>query len=319
MEERITKDIIKASESIRKKYRLLKRGLVEEEETRRKQFEPLLKPLETLIDLTEERENPSAEKKIKITDAGVNTDIKKRGRAREKSPNLTGLVEHVYESPGEASKAWDEWNSTLSRYGPLASHYLTSFLLDSHDSFDTTFGVRASERGTSWSIGNKHIEFAKDDSVHVGSNMFSGTKGLYELLFKKFPIKDEIKETDKRAYKQILELSSAHKQGYFPNARIASSGGHKYTQFISPLFKKSMATIQDPNEDELVSEDEGTSFGGGGYLPVTRNKIDYIYWNDPNELVARLYLLKSAEEAGNNGLSGEIASIEEELREEGII
>jgi hypothetical protein len=46
---------------------------------------------------------------------------------------------------------------------------------------------------------------------------------------------------------------------------------------------------------------------------------DYIYWNDPNELVERLQLLRASKRAGNTGLVNEIANIEEELREEGYI
>ena len=52
---------------------------------------------------------------------------------------------------------------------------------------------------------------------------------------------------------------------------------------------------------------------------MTDNKIDYIHWNDPNELVERLALLIASEKAGNGGHKAEIASIEEELREDNFI
>lgn len=58
---------------------------------------------------------------------------------------------------------------------------------------------------------------------------------------------------------------------------------------------------------------------GKGLLSVTKNKIDYIYFDDPNEIVERLLLLKSAELAGNSGLNNEIISIEEELKERDLI
>lgn len=45
----------------------------------------------------------------------------------------------------------------------------------------------------------------------------------------------------------------------------------------------------------------------------------YLYWNDPSELVNRLYLLHCARRAGNNSVNNEILSIEEELRESGYI
>lgn len=61
------------------------------------------------------------------------------------------------------------------------------------------------------------------------------------------------------------------------------------------------------------------SKSGEGLLSVSKNKIDYIYFDDPNEIVERLLLLKSADLAGNSGLNNEIISIEEELKERGII
>ena len=46
---------------------------------------------------------------------------------------------------------------------------------------------------------------------------------------------------------------------------------------------------------------------------------DYVYWDDPNELVDRLRLLVAEQEAGNNFHANEINSIIEELREGGYI
>ena len=54
-------------------------------------------------------------------------------------------------------------------------------------------------------------------------------------------------------------------------------------------------------------------------MMLTDNKIDYVRWNDPNELVDRLRLLESSLQAGNNAHDNEILSIIEELREAGII
>lgn len=49
---------------------------------------------------------------------------------------------------------------------------------------------------------------------------------------------------------------------------------------------------------------------GKGLLNVSKNKIDYVYFDDPNELVERLLLRKSANLAGNSGLQNGIVSIE---------
>ncbi|XP_066585314.1 uncharacterized protein [Prorops nasuta] len=46
---------------------------------------------------------------------------------------------------------------------------------------------------------------------------------------------------------------------------------------------------------------------------------DYVYWNNPNELVNRLKLLIASKNAGHTNHDNEIISIIEELREDGII
>ena len=49
------------------------------------------------------------------------------------------------------------------------------------------------------------------------------------------------------------------------------------------------------------------------------SRPDYIYWDDPNELVDRLRLLMASQAAGNPSHNNEILSIIEELREAKIL
>ena len=49
------------------------------------------------------------------------------------------------------------------------------------------------------------------------------------------------------------------------------------------------------------------------------NAIDYVHWDDPNELVDRLRLLDASHRAGNNAHDNEMLSIIEKLREAGLI
>ena len=86
-------------------------------------------------------------------------------------------------------------------------------------------------------------------------------------------------------------------KGYNPGAPVSSNRHSKYTKIIKPLFQ----------------------IGGDGLRQVTGNKIDYVYWNDPNELVNRLRLLWLSRIAGNTNVHNEIESIIEELRECKII
>jgi hypothetical protein len=54
-------------------------------------------------------------------------------------------------------------------------------------------------------------------------------------------------------------------------------------------------------------------------LEYNSNNIDYVYWDDPNELVDRLRLLMASTEAGNTSLNNEQLSIIKELIETGVI
>ena len=55
------------------------------------------------------------------------------------------------------------------------------------------------------------------------------------------------------------------------------------------------------------------------YMVTSNSPIDYVHWDDPNELVDRLRLLMAERQAGNPSHDNEIQSIIEELREAEII
>jgi len=109
-------------------------------------------------------------------------------------------------------------------------------------------------------------------------------------------------------YKSILMATSAHKRKYDAQARLNSNKGYKYKQIIAPL---------------MSIESKKNKSGTGVFMPramtLTDNKIDYVHWDDPNELVDRLRLLDASHRAGHNAHDNEILSILEELREAGLI
>jgi len=176
-------------------------------------------------------------------------------------------------------------------FGILASKYLSNYLRKNNIT-DSTYGLRRED--DKFYIGNKEVEIANDDIV-IDDKFYKGTKGLWELLTLKEPI--NYNDDDIKVYKEILELTSAHLKRYKLGAPLSSNKHSKYTNIIKPLF---------------------TSLGSG-LREVTNNKMDYIYWDNPNELVDRLRLLYLSKLAGNTGVNNEIDSIIEELRESGII
>jgi len=187
-----------------------------------------------------------------------------------------------------------------THYGPLGQKYLGAVLSGKKSvNIDSVYGVYFNDDGTM--IGNKRIELDKNDNIFIDGKKYPGTVGLYELIFMKFPNESSYTNIDKQYYKSILLLTNAHKRDYNAQNQIKSNKGHKYKNIIAPLLGKKIGQ------------------GIPRTVILNDNKIDYIHWNDPNELVDRLRLLEASRHAGHNAHDNEILSIIEELREAGLI
>ena len=73
----------------------------------------------------------------------------------------------------------------------------------------------------------------------------------------------------------------------------------------------------------LYKKMENSPYSGEGIpkykIANPESNIDIVYWDYPNELVDRLRLLVSEQQAGNKIHTNEILSITEDLREAGYI
>ena len=101
---------------------------------------------------------------------------------------------------------------------------------------------------------------------------------------------------DLKNYQKIILKTNAFRKYYQANNKIEGNRSKKYKQIIAPFFGDGIDLMQ-----------------------INNKKIDYVYWNDINELVQRLRLLIASQSAGNTGHANEINSIIEELREAKII
>lgn len=92
--------------------------------------------------------------------------------------------------------------------------------------------------------------------------------------------------------------------------RIKSSVGNKYMNYIRPMLIKN--TILKTKAGSGIEK---------FFKIYTKSPVEYVYWNDVNELKERLLLLLGEYEAGNDSpqIHNEIMNIIEELREENII
>ncbi|KYN13316.1 hypothetical protein ALC57_14496 [Trachymyrmex cornetzi] len=197
-----------------------------------------------------------------------------------------------------------------SQLGLLGQVYVNTLLIgNARNEIDLVYGVYFDQNGTM--LGNKKFDVDTDDIIIIDGERYKGTLGLYELIFKKIPNDAIYTENDKQTYKHILLTTNAHRRDNNARMPIKSNKGHKYKNIIAPLL--------------VTRSVSGTSIGSGiktnipSAVRLTDNEIDYVHWDDPNELVDRLQLLDASRRAGNNAHDNEILSIIEELRETGLI
>ena len=140
-----------------------------------------------------------------------------------------------------------------------------------------------------YKIRKKKINLV-DNTLTIEDAVYTLTPGLVNLIFSKTP--KLYTDNDLKTYKTILIQSSAYLTADGTKIR---QGGKKYKDIIKNLFPS------------------------GSGLSMNLQSHNYIFWNNPNELVSRLRLLLASKKAGNTGVSNEILSIYEELREAGLI
>ncbi|KAL6268030.1 hypothetical protein P5V15_001112 [Pogonomyrmex californicus] len=83
---------------------------------------------------------------------------------------------------------------------------------------------------------------------------------------------------------------NAHRRGHSTYNPIMGNKGYKYINIIAPLvstYKKSSKKSADIGNIPSA-------------MKLNDNKIDYVHWDDPNELMDRLRLLDASHRADNN-------------------
>lgn len=206
-------------------------------------------------------------------------------------------------------------------------------------------GVNYNVHTSEMILGNKQLDFnAKGDIVVDSTNIFPGTDGLYELLFKKDPDPNAYSKEDARTYVDLLHATNALYRGNDSDNQLQGVRSDKYKFIIKPILnkeRKRKRTLSEGRQKLLDAVEQAgvlnrskswtepyfpptsytatTGSGFDGKLTVENKPYRYMYWDDPNELIDRLGLLLASRRAGNTSHENEIASIEEELREADII
>ena len=307
------KELSAIKKAIKRKVAALKVGAMENAVQFEKTYRPIIEPLQQIA-------SASSIPASTLPQATSTPLIKIRKKAPA-TPFKDNSVVVDAESSSETEVQEPSYNESMTNptlienYNLLPRTYIDGLTHDVKREYDLAYGVRYDPEMERWMMGNKEIQIDGDDFLVVmASNLKSryvGTRGLYELIFKKFPI--DYTDTDKLEYVKILDQTNSYRQKYDSNMPINGSSSYKYRDIIKPLLKLMISTK--PNEPP--SKPTGRGYDASMVVDDRREK--YVYFDNYDELVDRMRLLYASKEAGNNCHDNEIASIIEELKEARII
>lgn len=309
----VLQQIEKAREAIKRKYNSLKFNKMEAEKIVSETFKPIVEPLEKLVDeskLTEQYKVRKLKSEPEFTPEyrlkkhkSESEDFDDEITQKDDNPIENEEAENSFDDLKISSPANDTFHTPES---DSLQKYLSMLRKDQVTSLDTVYGVRQLKNGPQM-IGNQRIYF-ENDKIVINDKSYEKSNGLIELLFKKKPSHTLVTHKDLLNYGEIINNTNAHRKYYKPDGEIRHQTSEKYRDIISRLINV-----------------RGNSPRLGSGLPppykIARQNVltDYVYWDNPNELVDRLRLLIAETSAGNQNHVNEIHSIIEELREAEII
>ncbi|KYN04509.1 hypothetical protein ALC62_04622 [Cyphomyrmex costatus] len=292
--KKIAREIERTSESIRKKHRALKTGRIDEDIALDRRFEPIVEPLQIA-------DGSPIVRAIK-TESRDATPKRKRMEKKDEEEKDAGDFfvtprTHLFDQTLEPITS-----TPHAPTQPSDLKYVEPVLRGHNESgMDRVYGAYLDKDGLM--LGNKRFDVDDADNIIIDGVRNAGTPGLYELIFKRLPDDTLHTEEDMREYKSMLQATNAHKHKHHSQGRVLVNRGYKYKNIIKPLVTPMK------------------KFGKGLLRAMTLNDnaIEYVHWDDPNELVDRLRLLDASQRAGNTAHGNEMPSIIEELREAGLI
>lgn len=341
------KEIVKVSKILKHKYNVLKQNKNDTETLLQETFKPITNPLQELVKSSKRNHSNNMEikqeneikGKYKTRELSLSPTPKKTKRSVRQVLNYdleTPLSnfkqenkdeEEIFESTPTLSpitKAQDALNTPQGqqemddlelKFGNVGYEYLLKFLNKDKD-LDNVYGLKRDKNGA-FKIGRNIINIDKNDII-IDDKEYKGTRGLYELIFKKNP--ESYTEKDLEEYLKILEQTDAYKNS--TNNFVKVSNTSKYFNIIKPYVHNKEDKKQRSSTRKRIKPKK-YSHTGSGLLPsniqFSKNKREYIYWDNPNELVDRLQLLLASKQSGHTGHDNEIISIVEELKEANII
>lgn len=296
----LKRKLVEAVEEVRKKFRSIKNRNFEERVALERIYEPITKPLNTVNDAIKKQQN--------FADVGMKKTPKEEEEAHMKlASDLKPETENI-ELTGKEEK-----NGERPLPKKLTTHLKN--VRSQNAAYDRDYGVRYNSKSKKYFMGNAEIQFPNEHDILIfrgGTNnptTFPASEELYNVIFLKFPekvLKEGLSDVAMNVYAGILNETRAAFIKYDPRVGLNSNRRRKFKEIILPLSQIKSHTggqLQKLPSEKLL----------------TSSSVNYIYWNKPGELLDRLRLLWGSKQAGNNAVNGEIMSIIEELKEDGII
>ena len=222
----------------------------------------------------------------------------------------------------------DAFETYLDQYDELPRKYIEEMLLTKpgqrNAKYDTIYGLRHDFQSDKFYIGDSEVKI-KGNEIFVNEKSYQITPGLLELLFMNEP--EFYSLNDEKNYIDIIKTTNAQYRNYDPTKQIRGNKSYKYKTVIGSHFptRRRIKSLEPHSRSiSLTSSAQPSihrySIGGGmTMMDVTSKPKEYVYYDDPNELVDRLRLLISSAQTGNNSHTNEINSIVEELTELDLI
>ncbi|XP_071057314.1 uncharacterized protein [Onthophagus taurus] len=350
--KQLTRKLIKTRENVRKKLDKLKARKHKSEHLLQQQYKAVTTPLEKIISTIkhpikvkkgEEEEEEEEELKSEEVKEEFKTIIPTKKRRVSKavqqqqqapqSPTISILSDHdddVFATspslpPQPTQTSPPAAAATAADVSPLPETMNipeeSFFLYLEQFAADPTLrvinkGVRVNILTDKYYIGDSEISFSsKTNDITIANKTYKDTKGLYELIFKREP--EQFTSDDQKNYVEILKTTAALNKNQDKSKQIMGDKSDKYRQIIAPVLNATEGVVR---RSRVKSVPVRMRTGEGLMQQHYNNqRSNFIYWDDPNELVNRLKLLIASQLAGNTSHGNEINSIIEELREAHII
>ncbi|XP_026322221.1 uncharacterized protein LOC113231895 [Hyposmocoma kahamanoa] len=288
----LKEQLVKSVDNIKNKIKMIQCDEDEANLKYKNVFKSITEPLETL--LKNKKSIPTFTMSTKIDETGGSEDL-------NSSTDYENFKDIINADSSDHSEYYEYANDASKRLlnESNGNDTLLSLkkedMMDMYEHFNVPFGIQTKNKKLMMGNSAVSLSYIPDAShaekryiITINDKKYELTAGLKELLMRNKPDLTIVTEKDKSEYKEMLINTNAHKRDFDPNGKLKD------------LVKKL---------PQLKS---------GGYLPELKqykSNTDYIYWDDPNELIERLKLLIASKSAGNNNHENEIVSIIEELKE----